>query len=113
MPIGGVIGHAGQHLGDMAHLDVGAAARQLAGHVHQAAEIAGEQRRGAGRLDIAGLLVDDGVGDLGIFDREGAAEAAADVGIGSSRRGSAPRSPASSRRGWSWMPSSRRPEQLS
>ena len=33
-----------------------ALALQLAGHVHQAAEVAGQQHVGAGRLDVAGLL---------------------------------------------------------
>ena len=62
-PIGG-LAHAGQHLGDVAHLDRAALALQLAGHVHQAAEIAGQQRVGAGRRDVGGLLADHGVGDL-------------------------------------------------
>ena len=73
---------AGQHLGHVAHGDLAALARQLAGHVHQAAEIAGEQQVGAGRGDVLGLALDDGVGDVGILDREGAAEAAAHIGIG-------------------------------
>ena len=29
--------------------------------------------------DVVGLLLDDGVGDLGVLDREGAAKAAADL----------------------------------
>ena len=58
-----------------------ALALQLAGHVHQAAEIAGEQQAGAGRRDVRRLLGDDGVGDVGILDAERAAEAAADVGV--------------------------------
>ena len=83
-PIGGSVELAGQHLGDVAHCDRAALARQLARHVHQAAEIAGEQHVGAGRRDVLGLLLDDGVGDVGILDAEGAAEAAAHVGVGSS-----------------------------
>ncbi len=56
-----------------------ALARQPAGHVHQAAEIAGKQDRGAAGFDIGDLLIDDGGGDLAVFHREGAAEAAAAV----------------------------------
>ena len=52
---------------------------ELARHVHQAAEIAGEQDLGACLLDGGGLLLDDGIGDVRVFDAEGAAEAAADV----------------------------------
>ena len=52
---------------------------KLAGHVHQAAEVAGEQQVGAGTLDRLRLLPDDGVGDRRVLDAEGAAEAAADV----------------------------------
>ena len=40
-----VAGHAGEHLGDVAHLDRLPAARELAGDVQQAAEIAGQHRR--------------------------------------------------------------------
>src|SRR3546814_14792180 len=43
---GGRIGHAGQHLGDMAHLYAAALALQLAGHVEQAAH---DIRRPSGR----------------------------------------------------------------
>ena len=76
-PIARVVAHVGQHLGDVAHLHRAALALQLARHVHQAAEIAGQQRVGAGRGDVAGLLADHGVGDLGILHAERAAEAAA------------------------------------
>ena len=58
-----------------------ALALQLAGHVHQAAEVAGKQRGRAGRGDRFGLLLDDGVGDVGILDAERAAEAAAHIGV--------------------------------
>ncbi len=54
---------------------------QLARHVHQAAEIAGEQGVGAGRDDLVALARDDRVGQFAVFDREGSAEAAADVGL--------------------------------
>ncbi len=59
-----------------------ALARELSGHVHQAAEIAGEQRIGAPQLRMSRLLLDDGVGDLAVFDRECAAKAAADLVLG-------------------------------
>jgi hypothetical protein len=51
---------------------------QLARHVHQAAEIASEQRVGAGGGDIASILADHRVRDRRILHAEGAAEAAAD-----------------------------------
>ena len=73
---------AGQHLGHVAHGDFAALAGQLARHVHQAAEVAGQQHVGAGRRDLLRLALDDGVGDLGILDRERAAEAAAHLRIG-------------------------------
>src|SRR3546814_12125775 len=40
---GGMIRHARQHLGNVAHLDVRAPPLQLAGPVHEAAEVAGQQ----------------------------------------------------------------------
>src|ERR1051325_5749474 len=58
-----------------------AVALQLARHVHQTAEIPGEQHGGAGRRGVRRLLLDDRVGDVRILDAEGAAEPAADVGI--------------------------------
>ena len=73
-------GHAGEHLGDMADADRRPCALELAGHVEQAAEIAGEQRVGAGRRDIRGLVAHHLVGDLRILDAERAAEAAAHFG---------------------------------
>ena len=80
-PIGGVVGHAGEHFGDVTGYSPAALALQLAGHVHQAAEVAGEQRVRAGRRDVGGLLLDDRIGDVRILDAEGAAETAADVGV--------------------------------
>ncbi len=71
------VGHAGEHLGDMAHPDGGAFARQPAGDVEQAAEIAGQQRVGAGGGDVGRLVAGHAHRDVGIFDAEGAAEAAA------------------------------------
>ena len=38
-----LIGHAGQHLGDVANLDIRSLPLQLASHVHQAAKVAGKQ----------------------------------------------------------------------
>ena len=58
-----------------------ALALQLARHVEQAAEVAREQHVGAGGGDRGGLLLDDRVGDVGIFHAERAAEPAADVGV--------------------------------
>ena len=57
-------------------------AGQLARHVHEAAEVACQQHVRAGGGDLLRLTLDDGIGDVGILDREGAAEAAAHVRIG-------------------------------
>ena len=75
------VGLARQHLGHVTHLDIGAFARQLAGHVHQASEIAGEQRLGAACRHIGRFLAHHVVGDFRIFDAERAAEAAAHLRI--------------------------------
>jgi hypothetical protein len=45
------------------------------------AEIAGQQHRRAGGGDVSRLLGDDGIGDFAVFHGEGAAEAAARVGL--------------------------------
>src|SRR6266566_3895078 len=74
-----IIRHSGQNLGDVARLNIGAVALQLAGHVHEAAEIAGQQQIGAGRRDGGGFLADDGIRNLRILHAKSAAEAAADV----------------------------------
>ncbi len=58
-----------------------AVALQLARHVHQAAEIARQQNFGLRRLDVLRLLGDNGVRQIGVFDRERAAEAAAGFAI--------------------------------
>src|SRR3546814_9785618 len=69
---GGRIGHAGQHLGDMAHLYAAALALQLAGHVEQAAHVAGQQQPGAGGGDIGGLAADAvGDGEGGVRGKRG------------------------------------------
>ena len=65
----------------MARLHRPALTLQLARHVHQAAEIAGEQGVGAGRDDLVALARDDCVGEFAVLDREGSAEATADVGL--------------------------------
>ncbi len=88
-------------------------ARQLAGHVEEAAEIAGEHRIGAGRGDVGGLVGHHLVGDFRIFDAERAAEAAADLGARQLLEASARRPRRSRRRGCALTPSSRRPEQAS
>src|ERR1700722_12029581 len=59
-----------------------ALALHLARHVHQAAEVAGEQSIGAAGGDIGALLRDDRIRELAVFGREGSAEAAADFAIG-------------------------------
>src|SRR5215813_14249919 len=74
---GRAISHAGQDLGHVARLHLRPAPAELAGHVQQAAEVAGQQRARAGLLDILGFLGDEPVGNLRIFDAEGPAEAAA------------------------------------
>ncbi len=65
----------------MADLHVGSHAAELAGDVHEAAEVARHQRAGAALHHGRGLALDDGVGQLAVFHREGAAEAAAHVGV--------------------------------
>ena len=57
------VGHAGQHLDRVEAAHRGAAAVQLARHVHQAAEVAAQQQLGAGALDRLRLLLDDRVRD--------------------------------------------------
>ena len=71
---------SGENLGDMANFDPSTLPVELAGHVEQAAEIAGEHGAGAGGGDVRRLLAGHAVGELGILDAEGAAEAAAQLG---------------------------------
>ena len=66
----------------MARLDVMPLPLQLAGHIHQAAEITGEHNIGAGGGDRFGLLFNDGVGEFRVFHAKRAAKAATDIGIG-------------------------------
>ena len=54
---------------------------QFAGHIQQAAEIAGKQQVGLRRSDVVDLLLHHGVRDVGILDRERATEAAADLAV--------------------------------
>jgi hypothetical protein len=58
-----------------------AVARQPAGDVQEAAKIGCEQASRAGLDDIADLGLIDGARDPRVFDREGAAEAAAHFGL--------------------------------
>ena len=58
---------SGQNLRHVAHRDRPALARKLAGHVHAAAEIAGEHGGRAGRLDLLRLGADDHVGNVAYF----------------------------------------------
>ena len=53
------------------------AAMQAAVDVHQAAVVAGGDDLGVSAEDGVELLIEHGAGDVGIFDGEGAAEAAA------------------------------------
>ena len=76
---GGAVGEARQHFDRVEAAGPGAPAVQLARHVHQAAEIARQQKVRARALDRLGLLADDPVRDRRIFHAEGAAEAAADI----------------------------------
>ena len=55
---------------------------ELSGHIHQAAEIAGQQQVGLGLDDVGAFLFHHGVRDIGIFHGERAAEAATDLAIG-------------------------------
>lgn len=71
--------HAGQHLGRMEGAHARALALELAGHVHQATEVATEQQARAAAVDRAGLLADDRVRDRRVLDAEGAAETAAHI----------------------------------
>src|SRR5262249_48685836 len=80
-PDRGLVRHSCQHFGDMAGRNIDPVALQLADHVPEAAEVAGEQQIGAGRRDGGGLLADDGIRNLRILHAESAAKAAADVGI--------------------------------
>src|SRR5581483_2279364 len=77
-----LVGHPGENLGDVARLDGRAAACKAARDLHQAAEIAGEHASGPALFDGAQLLLEDRTGDVGIFDREGPAEAAAHLAVG-------------------------------
>ncbi len=73
------VGHAGEHLDGVEAAHLRALARELAGHVHQAAEVAAEQQLRAAALDRGGLVAHDGVRDRRVLDAERAAEAAAHV----------------------------------
>ena len=97
----------------MADLDVAALARELSGHVHQAAKIAGQQRvahRSRRRSPVFFSTMELEISR--VLHRECAAEAAADLVLVHLDSFS-PSTLASSSRGWRLTPSSRRPEQLS
>ena len=71
-----------EHFGDVAHLRSRAPSRcSLPAMFIRQPRSPASSRLGAGRRDVGGLLGDDGVGDVGVFDAEGAAEAAADIGV--------------------------------
>src|ERR1700688_3714940 len=71
--------HAGYDFGSMQNANFRAVARQLARHVHQAAEVATEQHVGAGGRDSLRLLADYCIRDRWVFDAERSAKAAAHV----------------------------------
>ena len=56
-------------------------ALEAAGHVHQAAQVAGQHQVGAGGRDVLDLVRDHPGRDLGILDAERAAEPAADLAL--------------------------------
>ena len=113
-PIGGVVGHAGQHLGDVARLRPACPRRCSlpAMFIRQPRSPASSVSAPVAAMCSA-FLLDDGVGDVGILDAERAAEAAADIGVVQLLQLEALRRCASSLRGCALMPSSRRPEQQS
>src|SRR5229473_8669302 len=78
---GNLVRHSGQYFSDVARLDRAAESRQLAGDVQEAAEVAGEDRIGAGRNDLGRLVGDHLVGDFRVFDAERAAKPAAYFGL--------------------------------
>lgn len=65
----------------MTHLDIGAHARELAGHVEQAAKITGKQGSGPRVFDIRAFFRNDLIRDRAVFHGECAAEAAADFRV--------------------------------
>ncbi len=65
----------------MADLDGGVLATQAAGHVQQAAKIAGDEEISAGGGDVGGFVRHHAGRDVWIFDAERAAEAAAEFGL--------------------------------
>src|SRR5579872_994623 len=70
-------GHVGEHLGDMAHADGLPEPGEFPGHIEKASHIAGKEGVGASGRDIKRLVARHALGDLRIFDTEGATEAAA------------------------------------
>jgi hypothetical protein len=76
-------------------------------------KIAGEQHVGAGCVDVADFLGDDGIGNVGILHAEGAAETAADIRIRHLPDFDALDIAKQLARLFAWTPSSRRPEQES
>src|SRR5258706_11129936 len=72
---------SGQHLRHVPSRDRPALAAQLAGHVHETAEIASEQEVGLGGRHIRGLLLYHRVRYVRGFDRKGAPVPAADLCI--------------------------------
>ena len=63
----------------MTDLDPLAFTGQFAGHIHQAPEVARQKTGRFAGSDVGGFLLDDRVGDIGIFDAECSTETAADL----------------------------------
>ncbi len=73
---------AGQDLGEVQRGDAAALPGQAAADVHQAGRVAAGAQLGAGAADVGGLVREHRRGDVRVLHREGAAEAAALVGLG-------------------------------
>ncbi len=66
----------------MADFDVAVFAGEAAGHVEEAAHVAGEQEVRVGGFDVGGFVSCHTGGNIREFDAKCAAEAAADFGLG-------------------------------
>ena len=84
-----------------------ALAVQPAVDVGDAAGIAGDHHGRLAGLQVLDLALQHGGRDLGVFDREDAAKAAAFVGIGQLDELAPPARPPAGARGWRSTPSSR------
>jgi len=78
----GGLGFAGKDFGEMKGFYTGLLAVEGTLKVHEAGVIAGGADFGAGAEDGGSFFSEHGGGDVGIFDGEGSAEAAALFGVG-------------------------------